>query len=395
MRLHIEKIAAGGWGVARTPEGTVFCRAVAPGEEVEAGRLEKRRGILWAQECRVLEPSSARVEPDCPLFPLCGGCDFRHMTYGAELEAKTAATAETLRRVAGRPIPLDPLPGPDALPPPHSYRNTIRIQGGAGYLGFCRKNSVEIVDVEDCPLAQPAIRRAMPGAREEARRMQTKSVTFRAGFDSAEADPRGEPGALCVIKTSHGRTAVEGGALHLPLAGRLYRVSPRSFFQVNTEAAGRIVDHLRSALPAGPRLLDLFAGVGSFALALADRYDAVWGAEISKDAVMDFRENARGNPRVKIVAWDAFRELPEPIRPDDVVVLDPPRTGLPRILVGKLSRERPRALAYVSCDPATFARDLALLRDGGYRLAGPVRPFEMFPRTAHVELCAVMERETD
>lgn len=381
-RVVVEKIVAGGSGLVRTSEGVAFARAVLPGELIETGPLVRRRGALWADSPAVLEPSPDRVAPACPYFPACGGCDFHHASRRAELAAKLAATADTLRRVGGTEIPVRWADGIDDLPA-LGYRNSIRIQGGAGWLGYCEKHSHRIVDIEDCPIALPPIRAGIATAREAARRMPVKSATLRCGEDP-------EP---VLILTSHGRTTVTGGPLRIRLAGRDYRVNARAFFQVNARAAGLIVRDLRDRLPPGPRLLDLFAGVGTFALALADRYDEVWGLEIAREAVEDFRVNAGDAPHVKVHAWDAARGLKFPLASADVILVDPPRTGLPERLRAQLATAGGTGasrLAYVSCDPATFARDLAALA-GSWRLAEPVRAYDLFSRTAHVELMAILE----
>lgn len=383
MTRHVvEKIVAGGIGLLRTDEGVVFARAVLPGELIELGPLTRRRGTLWADAPTILEPSPERVTPACRYFPTCGGCDFQHASRAAELSAKLAATADTLRRISGRDVAARWADGIETLPP-LGYRNTIRIQGGAGWLGYCEKHSHSIVDIEDCPLGQPPIREGIRAARAAAAREKVKSATLRCGKDEE----------LVMILTSHGRTRMTGGPLHIELAGRSYRVDPRAFFQVNTAAAGLIVRDLRADLVPGPRLLDLFAGVGAFAIALADRFDQVSGWEIAREAVDDFRFNASGLANVDMATWDAAQGLKVPLAPTDVVIVDPPRTGLPDRLRSSLTDEgnaRPRQLAYVSCDPATFARDLAALA-GCWRLSGPVRLYDMFSRTAHVELMAILE----
>jgi 23S rRNA (uracil1939-C5)-methyltransferase len=380
----ITSIAAGGWGVARTPEGVLFARAVLTGEEIRVLSATRRRGILWADAFELVTPSPERIAPACPWFPLCGGCDFHHMTRSAELEAKLTIATETLRRFTGRPIEVEHAAG-NRDAPFAEYRNSIRIQGGGGYLGFCRKNSHEIVDIEDCLITRPEIRAEIRRRRATPPRFPVKSLTIRSGLDPATHAP-----AVTVIATSHQRTRIDGDGLLMRLGARDFRVDPRSFFQVNLAAMEGIIEDLREALPPGPRLLDLCAGVGAIALSLEDRYERIVGCEIARSAVEDFRRNAAGSGKIEILEWDMAQGLKIEVNPDDAIIVDPPRTGMPERLRADLGRARPAVLAYVSCDAATFARDLKDLLDHGYALARPIRIHEMFPRTAHMELVGIL-----
>ncbi|MEK8023710.1 MAG: hypothetical protein AAB229_07875 [Candidatus Hydrogenedentota bacterium] len=357
-----------------------------PGELITIGQLVRKRGVFWAEEVRIVEPSPDRTEPACPYASDCGGCDFHHMTYEREKTEKILMTRDTFRRIVGRDLPVSDRV--EALEP-HGYRNSIRIQGGAGYLGYCRKESNEIVDIDDCLIAMPEVREEIRRRKARNAGKPPKSLTIRCGTT---------PGALCTIETSRGAMVVAGGQdragrITVMFLGRSYRVSPHSFFQVNIAIAERIALAMRDQLPPGPRLLDLFAGVGTFALAMSDRYQTVTGCEISREAVEDFRHNAAGVGNVEVREWDAAKGLRDRVAREDVLILDPPRTGLPRRLADALAHASPAALAYVSCDTPTFARDMRLLLDSGYELNDNVRLFDMFPRTAHVELFAVLRKK--
>lgn len=351
MIALIESIASGGYGLARTPEGVIFIRGVIPGETVEIFKSHRRRGVLWADEFRVTESSPERTESACPYFPACGGCDFHHMTYEAELKYKLMVVRDTLRRISGAELPtVDAVSHADPL----EYRNSVRLQGEAGHLGYFRKESNEVVEIDDCPIAAPAIRAALPRREQKMLRVD-----------------------------SSGQLVNETRTMRF--LSRDYRVSPESFFQVNVSVAEMIARDLRDRLPRAHQLVDLFAGVGTFALALADLFPVVLGCEIAPSALDDFRFNARDLPSVTVLEWDAAKGLKTRVTPDDVLILDPPRTGLPPRLIAALSRARPKAFAYISCDAATFARDAKILM-GGFRLSEPIRVYDMFPRTAHVEL---------
>ncbi|HOO78347.1 MAG TPA: hypothetical protein PLI51_03970 [bacterium] len=388
---RIEKVVAGGYGLIRDDGGVVFCRAVLPGETVEAEVTGKAKGIRWAEVREVLEPSPERTVPVCPFFPACGGCDFQHMEYGRERAIKEGIAGEVLRRIMRREVQIDPFSRAFGELPALEYRNTIHLRGADGALGYYRKKSRKIVDIGDCPIARPRIREALGrwSLRQAAR--TPDKLTLRAGNVAGES---GAEPLLAVAEYGRERV-VEGGALEMELAGNRFRVSPDSFFQMNTAAAELVVDDLRETLPEGGRLLDLFTGVGLFAVSLAERFPEVLGFEIHPSAVGDFRHNRRNLANVEEISWDGAQGLGGLIREGDVILADPPRGGLPERLIEELLRGHPRALAYISCNPATFARDCGVLLEAGYGFLGPIRLYDMFPRTAHIEIMGLLSPGAD
>lgn len=386
----VEKIVAGGYGLVRATDGVVFVRAVAPGEEITARIVRRQRGVAWAELVEVRRASPERVPMPCPHYPICGGCDFLHMTREAELRAKESLTAETMRRVSRLDLPLAAF---TTVGEPLGYRNTVRLQGGAGYLGYCRKGSEEIVDITDCLIALPAIRSELGRWKEAMQPPYPRNLILRAHASDETGEGNDADRPVTILATRRQETEIQGGSLRMRLRGRDYRVDPRSFFQVNLPVASRLIGDLAERLPDASRLVDLFAGVGAFALSFAGRYPAIVGCEISRSAVEDFQANAAGLEGVTVVEWDAARGLKEELKPDDIVIVDPPRTGLPPRLTHDLAGAGPSRLAYVSCEASTFARDLAQLIAAGYRLSEPVRMYDMFPRTAHAELLGILERD--
>lgn len=394
----VEKIVEGGLGLIRSDQGVVFCRGVIPGETVEVELLATRRGVLWGRLIRVIDSSPERRDPECPHFSEfapeggcgphggCGGCDFMHMTRAAEIAFKASVTRETLARMSGREIPADFIGAP---PPPLGYRNTVRLQGEAGALGFFRSGTKEIVDIADCVVAEESIRGEIRRWKKSPDATMPRTLTIRAASGDASHS------ALSPVATrgaKQGECVDAGESVTIRLRGRDFRVSIGSFFQINTGVAGNLIDCARAELPRGRRLFDLFAGVGTFAISLADRYDEVYGFEISRSAIGDFRVNAEGLSGLRIEEWDAARGFRREVEAGDAVILDPPRIGLPRRLRDEIAGWRPHpAIAYVSCDAATLGRDLKALLDSGYALRSPVRLFDMFPRTAHVEMMAFLE----
>ena len=384
---RVERWVAGGWALVRTAEGIVFARGVAPGERVALGGVTRRRGAAFASDVEILEASSDRIEPACGYAGRCGGCDFQHMTVESEREAKREMLRDALRRTGK----IEPEIAPVAVSPAFAARASARLQGGGGHLGYFARETNDLVPIESCPILAPALRAALPDL--VARRSHVKSLLLRT--DGTRVLAR---------STAHRRSETRwigpspsDGRLRYPILGREFLVSPTSFFQVNPPVAGLLVAFAREALatpPPGATLWDLYAGVGLFGLSLADRYREVRLLEIARSSVEDARANAVDVSGASVAEWDAARGLPPEVSPNDDAVLDPPREGLsPRLLADLLARG-PRRILLVECDLASFARDLGRLAGpgGAYRIVGPVRPFDMFPRTAHLESAALLAR---
>ena len=388
IRGKVEKIVAGGWGLIRSKQGVIFCRNVIPGEEVEVEAAARRRGVIWAGKAKIIEASADRVESACPYFPACGGCDFQHLDYRAELALKREMVRETIQRLARVSLPVADFDRAFLALPFRGYRNTVKLQGAGGRLGFYRKRSRKLVPVESCLIASPRIGKEIRRWNERETKRSLQSLTIRAG--NLLPPPEGDN--LVTIAEFPSRISFSGEKTYFRLGGRVFAVRPTSFFQTNIAATELILNDLKKKLPPASRLLDLFAGVGVFSISLAEGYQKIKGLEVSHSAIKDFRENARGEEKIGIELWNAEDGLPEEIGSGDLLLLDPPRVGLPPRLREELSQSRPRALAYLSCDPATFARDLKQLLEGGYRLEGEIKIYDMFPRTAQVELLALLKK---
>ena len=391
MEIKIEKIVTGGYGLARTEEGVVLCRGVIPGETVEVSNLDKKAGVSWATLNRIIEPSPARVESTCPYYPNCGGCDFMHMNREAELHAKREIIKETLERVGKLDVEVADFDQSAYRDRGEQYRNSIRLQGGAGYVGYFSKATEDIVDIEDCLIAVNPIRTEIMTVRSEVGSgsiPMPKNIVIRAGNDTKKEDN------LSTKKTVRGKKAIGGNAVYFTFSGKKYKVSQNSFFQVNIRVAETMLEYLKENLSDGPRILDLFAGVGTFAIALSDRFETVKGFEVSKDALADFRTNIKGIDNIEVIKWDAGLGLKGSVMKDDILILDPPRAGLPPKLRKDLAAIDVGGvqIAYISCDAATLARDLAELCKAGYKVVKPIKVFDMFPRTAHVETITFLER---
>ncbi|MCL1806220.1 MAG: 23S rRNA (uracil(1939)-C(5))-methyltransferase RlmD [Oscillospiraceae bacterium] len=332
--------AADGSGVARLPDGRVaFIPGAAREDVVEINIIKKRPRSCRAEITRILQPSPHRAEPDCPVYPACGGCDFRHITYEEELRAKLARINDALERIAKVSVRADEILTTGQI---NGYRNKAVFHSeerdGKAVTGFYRPKSHIVVPVDRCLLM-----RDKPRGAEE-------------------------------------------------LDGLTFQVSEGSFFQVSTGAALLLCQKAReyAALTKEETLLDLYCGVGLFTLFLGRDAKNALGVENNPAAVADARENARVNgfSHVQFLCADADEWDAGDFHPD-CVVADPPRKGLSGEAVNKILELSPKKLIYISCDPATLARDIKLLE--GYT-ARSVTAVDMFPRTAHVECCCLLTK---
>jgi tRNA/tmRNA/rRNA uracil-C5-methylase (TrmA/RlmC/RlmD family) len=363
LTVTIEDVAFGGEGVARHENFVVFVPFVAPGEVVEVAITELKARYARARPCSVIGRATDRVEPPCPYFGECGGCQYQHLAYPAQLRLKHKQVSDLFQRL-GRIAPA--LVAPIVpCPQPYGYRNRIMIRSqwdkfkqGLN-IGFLRADSRLVVDLEECRIAEPALNEQIKHVR-------------------AHPPPRG---GIKVV-------------LRIPPPG--WEVPPDSFFQNNFFLLPKLIEVVRERLAlAGTRhLMDVFCGVGFFCLELAGQVESFVGVELDRLAIQAARQNAatRGRTSGEFLAGPAEELLPGLMRRfparETTVLLDPPRKGCQRETLQMLREQRPAQIIYVSCDPATMARDLNVLcREDVFQLAAVV-PLDMFPQTAHVECVA-------
>lgn len=375
--LRIDALAAGGDGVGRTAEGrVVFVPRTAPGDRVKARIAALHPRYARAELEQILEPSPARVAPACAVFGECGGCSWQHVDYAVQCEAKRQIAEDALRRVGKLTLPCPITLRPS--PMPYAYRARARVAVEEGRVGFRRANSRELCAVSRCPiLCEPA--EAQLAALAEAKPARDGEWEIASGAGAARAHEVG--GA--------------GPALELDVAGEKLRVSPGVFFQANPALHAALVESVARAAGRGALAVELYAGCGFFTLALARGFERVIAVEADPAAVADLRHNlaragARGVEVVHERVEVALTRSLAAVRPD-AVALDPPRTGLPRGAAAALCARAPERIAYLSCDPATLARDLAALVAGGFALEA-VEAFDLFPQTPHVEVLASLRR---
>jgi 23S rRNA (uracil1939-C5)-methyltransferase len=386
--VRFTSLVYGGWALGRLPDGrALFAPYLLPGERALIRVTESRTGYARGQAAEILEASPRRVTPRCRHFGECGGCHYQHLAYEAQLEAKQAVLREQLARLAGLHDPplLDPLPSPS----PWYYRNHLQFHRAAdGRLGFRAFRSSRVVPIDECHLPEPALAERWPllPASQGGGRLILRRGT--GGPPAVWEEKKGGPGA-----------AVSPAApvqFNLPCGG--FRVSPDSFFQVNTPMATRLAEEVlfrvQDGLADGGRrsaVLDLYCGVGLFSRALAPWVQQVVGVELSPAACADFRHNLRGLDNTHLVQGKVEEVLPRLMMRPNAAVADPPRAGLGPGVIRALAAAAPALLLYLSCDPATLARDARELLREGYALRC-IRLFDLFPQTYHLETLSVWSR---
>jgi 23S rRNA (uracil1939-C5)-methyltransferase len=428
VELEVERIAYGGDGVGRADGLVVFVPWTAPGERVRARIVERHERYARAHLEGVLEPASDRVEPGCPVFGLCGGCQIQHLDRETQLAAKARAVSDAFERIARLPLPR-PLVCEDAARPWHYRRRatfTWRRTEDAFALGFhAAEDPAAIVDVDACPIFAEAGNVALAGLREslagasarsdapvvEEGRLAVRALPdqdVQAGVFVADAGRARELARACAamgIATTWGTRTGESGPLVLApgaprLASRIevgglkLRVGFDSFLQSDPEAAERLYEAALDGLDARPgqRIIDGYAGIGAMACRLARGGMRVTAIEAHPGAASDLRANAAaaGGEPVHVLELPAERVDWRRPRPDGVVV-NPPRSGCARAVLDSIARSSARRLVYVSCDPTTLARDVRRL--GRAWRIDSIRAFDLFPQTGHVETVATLVRE--
>jgi tRNA/tmRNA/rRNA uracil-C5-methylase (TrmA/RlmC/RlmD family) len=431
LELEVGEAAQGGWCVAREPSGrVVLVRHALPGERVLAQVTEATTRFARADAVQVLAASPDRVEPPCPHARPggCGGCDWQHASPDAQRRLKAAVISQQLRRIAGldRAVTVEPLPGdPAGL----DWRTRVRFAVGPdGTAGLRKHRSHEVIDVGHCPIAHPLVDQAgvtarrWPGAGSvqvvsapsSGQRAIVVTPAGQGGRPGKAARPRGRSGGQeryarwvaegtdpVLAAGRDGRlTALRGGPfLQQPAAGRSWRVSAGVFWQVHPAAADALTEAVRGAVRPQPGevALDLYCGAGLFAGLLAGAVGpsgAVIGVESDQAAVRDARHNLRATPWARVHRGDVAEVLARAgWAQATLAVLDPPRAGAGRAVLDQLLAPGTSLtrVGYVSCDPATLARDIGTFRQAGWQL-GELRAFDAFPMTHHVECVATLTR---
>jgi len=404
LTLSLTDMAHGGEAVGRFEGKAVFVPYAIPGDTVRVEVISDKGRFARARLLDIVTPSPHRVVPPCPYFGVCGGCHWQHVEYAAQLDYKRSIVQSQLQRIAGlADARVRPMLGMDD---PWHYRNHVQFSVSEdGGLGFMAGGSHRVVPIERCLLMHAFLEEMydsldidLPGLHR---------LTLRAGVSTGERmivlemkedqPPEVEvdlPISFVLLLSDGTPVTLLGSPyIHEQLGGRLYRLSAPSFFQVNTRQAETLVSLVRTYLgaTADHTILDGYCGVGTFALELAKTARQVVGIESSAAALADAAVNAAGVDNVRFVHGSVAQNLSTLEVTPSLAVLDPPREGLGEEVVAALARLAVQRIAYVSCDPATLARDVKGLLAAGYALR-EVQPVDMFPQTYHIENVCLMER---
>lgn len=391
-------MAHGGDAVARLDGKAVFVPGALPGERVEIVDLVDRGSWAKATLARVVEASADRVEPPCPVFVECGGCQWQQADHAAQLRYKQQVVAgqlEHLGRLADPPVRSTAAPGP-----PYAYRNRMAFQVSSQGAGQFKARTHTVVPTDECALLVPPLADLfgrlgdLTGVRSITLRHGTRTGDLLVVVDGDVPAQAVDWGASVVHRTKSGLEAVIGSQfLHEIVAGVRLRVTGPAFFQVNTPGADELVALVAEAIrPAADEvLLDAYAGGGLFAVTVGRRAGQVVAVENDPDAVGDLRHNVaeHGVESVEVVEARVEDFLASGTHTWDLAVCDPPRSGLGAVGVAGIVAPGPRAVAYVSCDPASFARDVRHFGEHGYRLEWAA-PVDLFPQTFHVETVGLL-----
>ena len=392
--VRVERPAGGG-GVARLGDGrVVFVRHTLPGELVRASLSETTSKYARADAVEIYEPSPERVQAPCPYAHPggCGGCDLQHASHQAQREWKTALVQEHLRRIAGVSHTVVIV---DAPSPAKGSRTRLRCAVAArGRLGLRAARSHEIVALDSCWVADAAFEPAFATQWDGAEEVELRAIGDGAPFAVVRRETaRGTMYELCSLR---GEPLEPSTQSRVAVGAHYFAVSPRSFWQSHRDAPTMLVDTVLAMADVAPgdHVTDLFAGVGLFGIPLAKQVGPagrVSAVEASPYAVRDARQNADQLRQMKVREWSVTpRAVNDSVGAGDVVVLDPPRGGLARGVADALARRAPRRIVYVSCDAATFSRDLKILSGAGYRM-NDLKAFDFFPMTEHIELVALLD----
>ena len=384
LEVEVERILPGGMGLAHAGGKTVFVSLAAPGDRVRV-RIDRQQGdLLFASIEEIIAPSPLRVEPPCPYFGRCGGCDFQQLTYEAQLAAKAEIIRDCLHRIAR----LENVPEIVVNRSPNEWRYRMRatwqIDREQRTIGYYERGSRRVCDVADCAVLLPEMEETLERVRA------TEWNRFPRELKHLDAVV-GENG----VSLSPAFAEFQTNELSLTIRDEVYRFNAESFFQINPSLLGSLID-FAIVDAGGESVLDLYCGVGLFTLPLARRFENVIGVESNPTATRFARRNLRhaglSNARViTATVTDWFRADAAKVGPVDFVLLDPPRAGAESAVIKGILALQPAKISYVSCDPATLARDLKKLIAGGYAIDS-LAAFDLFPQTHHVETVVRLTR---
>jgi 23S rRNA (uracil1939-C5)-methyltransferase len=407
--LTLTTLTYGGDALGRLPDPltgagsrAVFAPFGLPGERVRVRLTEGKRGFAHGEIVEILQASPERIAPRCKHFGACGGCHYQHMPYEMQLKVKADILRDQLQRIGK--IENPPVQPTVPSPEPWNYRNHIQFHlDDNGRLGFQVSASNKVIPISECHLPETPINSLWPNLDFESN-SGIERVSIRSGVndesmlilesDSSEIPELEIEVDISVAHVFEGSTIVIAGDDHITIKvlGHEFRVSPNSFFQVNTAMAEKMVEHLLDPISVSQStILDVYCGVGLFSAFLAPKCKRLIGIESSSSACDDFAINLDEFDNVELYEGLAENILPILKIEPDIIIVDPPRAGVEKEALNAIVKMNPKMMAYASCDPSTLARDARRLMDGGYKLLG-VTPFDLFPQTYHIESISIFEK---
>ncbi|MBK1857849.1 class I SAM-dependent RNA methyltransferase [Cerasicoccus arenae] len=386
LELIVETLTNLGHGLARDNNWVVMVPFALPGERVRARVFRNHKNYSDADLVDVLEPSPQRVEPPCPLFGQCGGCQYQHLDYTGQKEWKRGQVVDLMERIGGlENVVVEPVHGSpkeyhyrSKLTPHHPNRQSKDFP--IGFLRYGRRN--QIIDVPQCPIATDAINEALPIERKK---IHAKKEKFKRGS------------TLLLRHTLEGVITDPRATVSEQVLGKVYEFQAGEFFQNNPFILPELIEYVLEQIGRVKLryLVDAYCGVGVFALSAARHFEQVAGVEINAQAAEQARVNAAANGVTNATftigkSEAIFASLSFPGE-ESAMIIDPPRAGCDEVFLRQLLDFGPKRLVYVSCDPATQARDLKILQAGGYQIER-IQPFDLFPQTRHIENVATLSR---
>ena len=413
MQTEIRSLGASGEGVGQTSEGkTLFIEGALPSEEVSYTIDIEKKSYAKGKLLKIIKPSKVRVKPPCPVFDRCGGCQIQHLSYEGQLEVKRQRVLDALQRIGKIDAQVAPcIPSPT----PFHYRNKIQLPHKHGLIGLYQKNSHEIVPIDSCPIQcekgneifaflknklPPSIKHLLIRnalftnealvvfvAQKEEKTLALLAQELLDHFDEVKGVVLNiNPSTSNRILGPKFKTLAGSSTITEKLGTLFFKLSAPSFFQVNSKQAVNLFEHAVHNID-NDYVIDAFCGVGTLSLFAAKKAKSVLGIECVKEAIADAKSNAKLNS-IENCHFEVGRAEDSPLR-CDTLLLNPPRKGLEPKIFNKIEAKK---IVYISCDPATLARDLSYLKQ--YQIDS-IQPFDMFPQTMHIETVVRMHLKSE
>jgi 23S rRNA (uracil1939-C5)-methyltransferase len=390
FEVEVEKLIYGGKGLARFQDTTIFIPLSAPGDKLKIELVSKEKNFFLAQIVEIIEPSRNRRNAPCEYVGECGGCQLQHINYSAQLKAKSEFILDSLKRIGhfDWQIPIEVKYSSE-----FNYRNRTQLKIERTKkpieIGFYKEGSHQVCNIKNCLILDPELNKTL----EDLRKLETEITLSEIPYSKIDLVKGSDKDAAISANQKVGELSSK--AVCQSILGVDYYFDPECFFQVNQYLLETLVD-LVVGTRKGKIALDLYAGVGFFALQLAKTYQKVIATEVNKKAESWAINNIKSNniSNVEFFSFSTEKWLQKFSRKFtgiDLIVLDPPRVGILKKTLLSVKEMQPKEIVYVSCDPSTLARDLRVLVDSGYKLTS-ITGIDLFPQTYHIETVAVLKR---